>query len=288
MKNSTQVWRRAIAVVTLLVMASTGVIAGQPKKDKKSIDEIVADVLRAPRSSNEINSPADSPVTILDSNSTEISRSTLRKLTGTETAAAKAVSYPQVTLLNNSNRAVKEVLLLLTNKATGTRTRLKVGGINIAPHETYVVEREKWTVPALIGIKSPKAGDQPRTLSMKDVLRYDSNRAWMLGGAADLSVMVALVEQDNGNRWDILRGAKISDRQPPKTKTLQAEKTDDVTKPADDELPVPVEGCWCQGTVICFDDGSWICWGTCYNCTLEDCAICAIIGCTVTCWIIMD
>ena len=195
MKNSTQIWRRAIAVFTLLVMASTGVIAGQPKKDKKGVDEIVADVLRAPRSSNEINSPADSPVTILDSNSTEISRSTLRKLTGTETSAAKAVSYPQVTLLNNSDRAVKEVLLLLTNNATGTRTRLKVGGINIAPHETYVVEREKWMVPALIGVKSPKAGEQPRTLSMKDVLRYDSNRAWMLGGAADLSVMVALANR---------------------------------------------------------------------------------------------
>jgi hypothetical protein len=286
MKNSTQVWRRAIAVFTLLVMASTGVIAAQPKKDKKGVDQIVADVLRAPRSSNEINSPADSPVTILDSNSTEISRSTLRKLTGTETSAAKAVSYPQVTLLNNSDRAVKEVLLLLTNKATGTRTRLKVGGINIAPHETYVVEREKWMVPALIGVKSPKAGEQPRTLSMKDVLRYDSNRAWMLGGAADLSVMVALVEQDNGKRWDILRGAKISDRNPPKPKLLQQTAPNDSAQPVEEE-PAPA-GCFCEGTVICFDDGSWICWGTCYNCTLEDCAICAIVGCTITCLIIMN
>ena len=167
MKNSTQIWRRAIAVFTLLVMASTGVIAGQPKKDKQRVDEIVADVLRAPRSSNEINSPVDSPVTILDSNSTEISRSILRKLTGTETSAAKAVSYPQVTLLNNSDRAVKEVLLLLTNNATGTRTRLKVGNINIAPHETYVVEREKWMIPALMVSSRQRPGSSPERFPRK-------------------------------------------------------------------------------------------------------------------------
>nr|AIA11942.1 Unknown Function [uncultured bacterium] len=125
--------------------------------------------------------------------------------------------------------------------------------------------------------------------SKKDVMRYDSDRAWMLGSAADLSVMVALVEQDNGQRWDILRGAKISDRHPSPNRILNQTSPDDGVQPIEEE-PVPIEpaGCFCVGTVICFDDGSWVCWGTCYNCTLEDCAICAIIGCTVTCLIIMN
>jgi hypothetical protein len=285
MKNSIQVharWRRAIAVVTLLVMAAVSVVASQPKQAelarKQPAGDIVAEMRRSPQAANEINNLAGAPVTILDSSSVEISRSVYRKLTGTKTSAAKAASYPQVTLVNTSDSPVTQLLLILTNKLTGTRTRLKISNIHIKPNATYVVDSEKWMLPALIGIRS--AEDQPKAVSRKQLLRYDSSRVWMQGSAADLSVTVGLVDQADGTRWDLRQRIKTSVAQPLRDYRLSLRPVA--------YHPTAAPQCSCAGTVICFNDGSYICWGECYDCTLEDCAICAIIGCTITCILILD
>jgi hypothetical protein len=263
-------------------MAAVSVVASQPKQSelarKQHSSDLTTEVLRSPRAANEINNLAGAPVTILDSSSLEISRSVLRKLTGGKTSAAKAASYPQVTLLNHSNRAVTEVLLIVTNKATGLRNRLKIGNINIEPHGLYVVDPERWMIPALIGSQS--ATDQPKTVSRKQILRYDSERVWMAGSAADLSVTVGLVDQADGTRWDL--------RQRIKTSAAPLMRADRLSLHPVAYHPSLAPQCSCAGTVVCFGDGSWACWGECYGCTLEDCAICAIIGCTITCILIME
>src|SRR5689334_1760614 len=127
-------------------------------------------------------------------------------------------------------------------------------------------------IPALIA----RSESQPKTLSRKVTLRYDSSHVWMPGSAADLSVTVGLADQANGNRWDLRQRIKISGKGNDPFKTNVA-----AVAPA-------AVACACAGTVICFPDGSWVCWGECYGCTIEDCAICAIIGCTLTCILLMD
>ena len=283
MKSSMHVragWRRAIAVVTLLAMAAVGVVAGQPGQSelsrKRPNNDLVAEALRSPQAANEIKNLAGSPVTILDSTSTEISHNLYRKLTGGKTSAAKAATYPQVTLVNDSDSPVTQVLLLLTNRLTGTRTRLKVSNINIAPKATYVVDPEKWMIPALLA--NIPANEQPRSVSRNQVLRYDANRAWLQGSAADLSVTVGLVGHADGTQWDLRQHGNTSSAQPVLNSRLSAQRVA--------YHPAAAQGCWCAGTVICFRDGSLVCWGECYDCTLEDCAVCAIIGCTVTCIIL--
>jgi hypothetical protein len=285
MRNSMQIharWRRAIAVVTLLMMAAVSVVASQPKQSemakKPGAGDLVAEVLRSPRAANEIRNLAGAPVTILDSSSLEISRSVYRKLTGMKTSAAQAASYPQITLVNNSDSPVTQVLLLLTNKLTGARNRLKIGNIKINPRETFVVDSEKWMIPALVGVRS--AEDQPKTISRNQVLRYDSSRVWMLGSAADLSVTVGLVDQADGTRWDLRQRIKTSAAPPMRVDRLSLRPVA--------YHPSAAAYCSCAGTVICFGDGGWYCWGECYDCTLEDCAICAIFGCTITCIILME
>jgi len=284
MKSPMQVhagWRRTMAVITLLAMAAVSVVAGQPGQSelsrKQPNGDLVAEALRSPQAANKIKNLAGSPVTILDSTSTEISRNLYRKLTGDQTSAAKAATYPQVTLVNNSDSPVTQVLLLLTNRLTGMRTRLKISNINIAPKATYVVDPEKWMIPALLA--NIPASEQPRAVSRKQVLRYDSNRAWMQGSAADLSVMVGLVDQADGTRWDLRQRGNTSAAEPMRNSRLSAQRVA--------YHPEAAQGCSCAGTVVCFDDGSYVCWGECYNCTPEDCALCAIIGCTVTCIILM-
>jgi hypothetical protein len=286
MRNSIQIharWRRAITVVTLLVMAAASVVAGQPKQSElaqkqRAASDLVTEVLRSPRAANQIKNLAGAPVTILDSSSWEVSRGVYRKLTGAKTSAATAASYPQVTVMNNSDSPVTEMLLILTNKLTGTRSRLKISHINIAPGGTYVVDSERWMIPVLVGTRS--AEDQPKAVSRKEILRYDSDRVWMLGSAADLSVTVGLVDQADGTRWDL--------RQRIKTSAAPTMPADRLSLRPVAYHPSPAPQCSCAGTVICFDDGSLVCWGECYGCTLEDCAICAIIGCTVSCIILMQ
>lgn len=277
-------WGRAVTAVTLVIIASAGVVASRPQqiesKHNQSVDEIVAGVLSSARASNEIISLGESPITIVDSNSSEVSRKVYGKLTGAQTSSANAASYPQVTLLNNSRSAVTQVLLILTNKMTGMRTRLKIGNINIPPNTTYVVDPERWMIPALIGIQPPKAYDQPRAISRKRVFRYDSERVWLVGSAADLSIAVALVDQANGSRWDITQRSRVGAAHPLFGNGLRPRPVS--------YRPVAAPQCSCEGTVVCFDDGSWVCWGTCYNCTLEDCAVCAIIGCTLTCFFLVE
>jgi hypothetical protein len=277
-------WGRAVAAVTLVMMASVGVIASRTKPSESDrnqrLDDTVAGVLGSARASNEINGVGESPITIIDSSSLEISRKVYGKLTGARTSSGKAASYPQVTLLNNSRSAVTQVLLILTNKVTGMRTRLKISNINIPPNSTYVVDPEKWMIPALIGIQPARADDQPRVISRKRVLRYDSDRVWLVGSAADLAITVGLVDQANGSRWDITHRSKVGAAQPMFGNGLRPRPVS--------YTPAAAPQCSCEGTVICFDDGSYVCWGTCYDCTIEDCAWCAIIGCTVTCLLLIE
>lgn len=284
MRNSTYALtalRRTIAVITLLVLTLAGVVSGRSGLAEtgrnKGLSDKIANVLRSPQVSNEINSRADAPISIIDSSSLEISRKVYQQLTGSKTLSPRAVSYPKVTLLNTSDAAVTQVLLILSNKTTGIRTRLKISNINIGPQDTYVVDSEKWMIPALMGAQKTDNQGQQRVISRKEVLRYDSDRVWMIGKATDLSIAVAMVEQANGARWDILSRNKVSATQ---GNGLQLRPVA--------YNPATAQGCWCEGTVICWDDGSYICWGSCYGCSIEDCAICAIIGCTITCILILE
>lgn len=282
MKRSTQGhtnWRRAIAVIALLVITSTGVVTGQAQQvEVERSSDILNSVLNSPQASTDIDSPAGSPVTILDSSSLEISRNAYRKLTGIRTESARATSYPQVTLANNSDSPVNQVLLLLTNKATGMRTRLKVSNIRIEPHGTFTIDRDKWMLPALVGPRPEAAKDQPRTFSLKQTLRYDSDRVWLKGSAKDLTLTVALVDQVNGMRWDMRKGAKISSGQSLPDYSVSA---------AAHQANVAGGGCWCAGTAWCYPDGSLYCEGWCFDCTIGECIDCAIYGCFGACDMIL-
>jgi hypothetical protein len=280
MKRSIQksIWRRAVAIVALLIIASTGFVTGQAQQaELQSSGEAVTSLQNALQNSTEIDSPAGSPVSILDSTSLEISRNAYRKLTGSKTDSARAASYPQVTLANNSDSPVNQVLLLLTNKLTGTRTRLKVSNIRIEPHGTFTIDRDKWMLPALVGPRPEGAKDQPRTISLKQTLRYNSDRVWLKGSAKDLTLTVALVDQIDGTRWDMRTGAKLGG--------VQALSN---YKPSVAAEPIGGAGCWCAGTVWCYPDGSLYCEGYCFNCTIGECIDCAIVGCFGTCEIILN
>lgn len=275
MKRSIQryIWRRAIAVVALLIITSTGVVTGQAQQTElQSSGEAITSLQNALQGSTEIDSPAGSPVSILDSSALEISRNAYRKLTGIKAESARATSYPQVTLANNSDSPVNQVLLLLTNKATGMRTRLKVSNINIEPHGTFTIDRDKWMLPALVGPRPDGAKDQSRIISLKQTLRYNSDRVWLMGSAKDLTLTVALVDQVNGTRWDMRKGYKLGGGRAPSDyrASVAAE-------------PIGGAGCWCAGTAWCYPDGSLYCEGYCFNCTIGECIDCAIYGCFGAC-----
>ena len=268
-------WRRVMAVITLLMMMSAVVVvSGQPNKSESSrkqrLDNILAEVLSSPRFSTGIDNRAGSPVSIIDSSSLEISGKVYRKLTGRKAPSGKATSYPDIILFNNSDRTVTQALLVLSNETSRMRARRMIGGIKIEPHSAYVVDREGWMVSELLRDQPEPVKGQPKIMSKKEILRYDSDRVWLLGSAADWSITVAMTRQDGGERWDLRQKGKVGI-----AKSLSGNNLRPVAN-----NPTVGQGCDCSvGSFNCTGGGGWDCSGWCFNCTIGECVDCAIDRC---------
>lgn len=277
MKNSIQEqnrWRRVIVAITLLVMMSAVVVFAQPKKSesnrKQRLDDILAEVLRSPRVSTGIDNRAGSPISIIDSSSLEISGKVYRKLTGNKAPSGKATSFPDITLFNNTDRTVTQALLILSNETSRIRARRMIGNIKIEPHSAYVVDREGWMISQLLRDQPESAKGGPKLQSQKEILRYDSDRVWLLGGAADWSATVAMTQEDGGARWDIRQKGKVS----------VAKALSDNTPNSMDYALAAAQGCDCSvDSFNCTGGGSWSCDGWCFGCSIGQCVDCAIDRC---------
>jgi hypothetical protein len=148
--------------------------------------------------------PEGAPLIIRDAKVKVISRSEYLHLVGSTPdqeggSFNEYVSFPIVTVTNNTNQRVTGFALFLRNKQEQRMHFVKLSWINIEPHSDYAVEIIKW-VP--LG-KRFVVGAGGELIEMAVVDGAKQQKIWMPGGASDLEVAVRRVELEDGSRFGV-------------------------------------------------------------------------------------
>lgn len=142
------------------------------------------------------------PLSIQKAATKEISAAEYRQLTGGDASGAnRFAAFPSVVLLNMTNKRVTQLMVTVGDRQTKKWYIVNFHAANIAPQQTFTMTAADWNRD-----KASKAGGDidPQTAASK-IADFDAARLWWPGGAkaSDLVFRVALVEFENGEKWQV-------------------------------------------------------------------------------------
>jgi len=278
--------RSSVAFVLVFTMASVSLMAngrqhishGGSDRDRTGLSDLITSVKSSPRMATQIERREGSPLTIIDSSAWEISRNTYRKLTS-RAAGFNAVSYPRITVANTSDQEINQITFVVSDVPTRQHSFITVKNLNVAPGEVYVAETEKLMragyQPA---VRERLSGPQKFLVPANEAPGFDSNKVWMPGSAADLSVTVGYVGFSNGSKWDC-REHQIVSRNIKGGGLSPALATAGVRPRTVGYSPTAAADAICLCVVFSDDPSTCYFISLCDN--LDDCIICALICCGV-------
>jgi hypothetical protein len=223
--------------------------------------DLLEKVKRAPSVLNSFENASDTPLIILNSNSKEISKDDYHGLIGLTSTSDTLVSFPDVTLVNNSNKAINSFILLLTNRKSKSMPFLKASGVNIQPNSTYIVSASRW-------VRWDKQSNRAPDL--------DSEKMWLLGSATDLTVRVAQVVFTDNSKWVMEDGQPQTGIQVSRAAFTNVSFYTSAFTMTRRRVAF---SCVCSCGVTCHRDGSWTCSGDGGDCTRYQEAINCINTC---------
>ena len=189
----------AIPVALILVMVAIG---GQRTTDQEKATRI-ANVESGAES--EVNSicPVGTPILIKAASTREISKLTFRNLTGEAARHPSMSTYPDVTLVNTSQKTITSMMIMVRSKAEppGSGHGLVTKDMSLAPGAKYWFESSKW--PRAEKVFVEKDG---RFVSVLSQPGLDSPKSWLPGAASDLTVVIVKVVFEDGTQWTVPAG----------------------------------------------------------------------------------
>lgn len=187
-----------VASIAALVVVISGIALGQSSKRAigEGKGEIVAKVRQYPDSSISFENYEGVPLSIQEAKVKEIGNAEYYQLTGFTTDSPKYISFPNVTLINNTDQRVIGLTLAVGNKQTKQIHGVQLSKITIEPRGSYSVKASDFIRPER-RVHVTKSGEV--TTSLKPGL--DSEKMWFRGSACDMVLVVGMVDFENGNRW---------------------------------------------------------------------------------------
>lgn len=169
-------------------------ISGSPKS------EIIERVRKYPDTSIGFENYEGVPLSIQEANVKEIGNIEYNQLTGLTTDLPRYVSFPNVTLTNNTDQRIIGLMLAIGNRQTKRIHGVKLSNIIIEPHGTFSVKASDFVRPERT-VHITKAGKVMNRLKPG----LDSEKMWFQGSASDVVIVVGMVDYENGIRWIIDR-----------------------------------------------------------------------------------
>lgn len=137
------------------------------------------------------------PLLIQEAKVIQISEQEFKSLTGEDkNRPITAVTFPEVNLLNTSTKAIKSFALVVHNAIDNGLHVVIMRRVSIKPGEQYKVASREWR-PA--ERRTVREGD--RSVTRLEKLGLRSPKSWISASAADLRVIVGLIDFDDGTRW---------------------------------------------------------------------------------------
>ena len=187
-----------VCVAAVAIVFISSIALGQSSKRAIGEDkaEIVEKVRQYPDISIDFENYEGMPLSIQEAKVKEIGNAEYSQLTGFTTDSPKYISFPNITLTNNTDQRVVGIALAVGNKQTRKIDGVKLTNISIEPHGSYSVKASDFIRPERI-VQVAKSGKVTKRLKAG----LDSEKMWLRGSANDMVLILGIVEFENGNRW---------------------------------------------------------------------------------------
>jgi hypothetical protein len=199
-KKSTLMNRAVVAssIVALVIVFISGLAFGQSSKQtiSKGNKEAVEKVRGYPDSFISFENYEEVPLLIQEAKAKEIGKAEYYQLTGLTTDSARYTSFPNLTLMNNTDQRVIGVTLAIANRQTRQIDGVKLTKISIEPHGSFSVKAVDFIRPERM-VRVTESGKVINRLKPD----LDSEKMWLRGKASDMVLIVGMVEFENGNIW---------------------------------------------------------------------------------------
>jgi hypothetical protein len=140
------------------------------------------------------------PLFIQKADVKEITNDQYYQLIGSTKGSNNYVSFPNVTLTNNTNQVVTGFALLLGNKQTKRVHWVMFNDLSIEPAASYSVRPSDWIQPEKV-FRVSEEGKTTKT--NRPTADLDSEKIWLPGTIAELILRVGIVEFKEGSKWII-------------------------------------------------------------------------------------
>jgi hypothetical protein len=139
-----------------------------------------------------------SPIDIQEATVKEISGDDYSVLVGEPAKHFRQSTFPEVTILNTSEKTVRSFALVTRSTVEAKGYVLLKHNLSLVPNSSYRVDSSHWVKAERVTIKT---GDKFTTVWRQQGLV--SRKSWIPGACSDLKVTVGMVEFDDGTRWMI-------------------------------------------------------------------------------------
>jgi hypothetical protein len=190
---------KVVLLPILLVVFLVTAMSGQKTTDSERSARI-ATIRSMPASDVNSIDPNGSPVHIQSASAKELSRTAFKKLTGEPARYRWMSTYPEVVVINVSQKTIASLMIMLRTKAEppGTSHGLMTKRMSLEPNATYTFSSAKWPKAEKTFVQND--GEFISKLRQPEL---DSSRSWLPGSASELTVVVVMVVFEDGTQWRV-------------------------------------------------------------------------------------
>lgn len=190
----------AIILSLLFSIAVDNSIRKSTANDSKRKKEIVESITRSQDNPIVIDNSENPPILIQSASVKQVTGAEYQHLTGVNSTSITYVTFPSVELINNSDRTIKEITLLLVDKHSNKNKVLMLMDRNIEPFTSFHIESVDWAKPRKQMTKKliEKDGVFQEDTSLPTLA---SEEMWLPGGFRDFSLLVGQVKFADGREW---------------------------------------------------------------------------------------
>jgi hypothetical protein len=201
--------RKTILVTLMALAAVIATLALSIKPSASADQQDKSRLFKQIEAANALQVFADnshgSPLLIQEAGAKEISGQDYALLVGEDAGYDKHSTFPDVTLVNSSSKAIRSFVLLVNSAADKSHTghMLLQKDLSITPHSTFKLDAAKWPMAERVTVQKGK-----EYINRLQKPGLDSPKSWLPGASSDLRVFVGMVEFEDGTRWMIPEDAK--------------------------------------------------------------------------------
>ncbi len=195
MKGTINAWAAVLLLILvgfgILSIRGLGVSRAYSASQSAQQSEALPDVL--------LRVEGNTPLAVQEARAKEITAADFARLTGGQSSSSRLVSWPQVTLVNNSGRTITEFAVALRRNGEDKIRGVLLSDKSLKPGQTFTVNRDRFIFPEKITKQGPDGKYRPEFA--KHALT--SEKMWMPCAATDVSVVVRYIKYEDGEVWTV-------------------------------------------------------------------------------------